>query len=140
MTVRAKVGFTLVEVMVAVVIIGLLATVVMINVLPALDRAKTEKARADIATLEQAIETYRLENQTCPVTEQGLDAWTKAPAGLAHPENYRPGGYIKRLPEDPWGKAYQYAAPGRTGAFDVYSLGADGKVGGEGHDADIGNW
>ena len=140
MTVRAKVGFTLVEVMVAVVIIGLLATVVMINVLPALDRAKTEKARADIATLEQAIETYRLENQTFPVTEQGLDALTKAPAGLAHPENYRPGGYIKRLPEDPWGKAYQYAAPGRTGAFDVYSLGADGKVGGEGHDADIGNW
>ena len=140
MTVRAKVGFTLVEVMVAVVIIGLLATVVMINVLPALDRAKTEKARADIATLEQAIETYRLENQTFPVTEQGLDALTKAPAGLAHPENYRPGGYIKRLPEDPWGKAYQYGAPGRTGAFDVYSLGADGKVGGEGHDADIGNW
>jgi general secretion pathway protein G len=140
MTVRAKAGFTLVEVMVAVVIIGLLATVVMINVLPALDRAKTEKARADIATLEQAIETYRLENQTFPVTEQGLDALTKAPPGLAHPENYRPGGYIKRLPEDPWGKAYQYATPGRTGAFDVYSLGADGKVGGEGHDADIGNW
>ena len=140
MTVRAKAGFTLVEVMVAVVIIGLLATVVMINVLPALDRAKTEKARADIATLEQAIETYRLENQTFPVTEQGLDALTKAPAGLAHPENYRPGGYIKRLPEDPWSKAYQYVAPGRTGAFDVYSLGADGKVGGEGHDADIGNW
>jgi general secretion pathway protein G len=74
------------------------------------------------------------------VAQQGLAALTRAPAGLVHPENYRPGGYVKRLPDDPWGKAYQYAAPGRSGDFDVYSLGADGKVGGEGHDADIGNW
>jgi len=135
-----KAGFSLVEIMVAVVIIGILATVVLLNVLPSLDRARTEKARTDVAALEQAVETYKLENLAYPTGEQGLTALARAPAGLAHPELYRPGGYIKRLPDDPWGRPYLYAVPGRSGGFDVYTLGADGKPGGEGSNADVGNW
>jgi len=133
-------GFTLVELMVVIVIIGLLATVVAINVLPSQDRAMVEKARADVSVLEQALETYRLENLSYPRTENGLDALTNAPPGLARPERYRKGGYIRRLPTDPWGNAYQYRQPGQRGAFDVFSLGADGAEGGEGDNADIGNW
>lgn len=137
---RRQRGFTLVELMVVVVIIGLLATVVMINVLPSQDKAMVEKARADISTLEQAVETYRLELMAYPATAQGLDALVKAPAGLARPERYRQGGYIRRLPADPWGNPYQYRYPGQHGRFDVYSLGADGQEGGEGENADLGNW
>lgn len=133
-------GFTLVELMVVVVIIGLLATVVAINVMPSQDRAMVEKARADIAVLEQALETYRLDNMVYPTTTQGLDALLQAPAGLARPERYRRGGYIRRLPEDPWGNPYQYRQPGREAAFDVFSFGADGVEGGEDDGADIGNW
>ncbi|MCR5874057.1 type II secretion system major pseudopilin GspG [Phenylobacterium sp. J426] len=136
----SEAGFTLVEVMVVVVIIGLLATVVMINVLPSQDRAMREKARTDVAVLEQALETYRLENLTFPSTEQGLSALVTAPPGLTRPDRYRDGGYIRRLPQDPWGNPYQYRYPGERGRFDVYSFGADGRKGGEGDDADIGNW
>ena len=136
---RAR-GFTLVELMVAIVIIGLLSTVVMINVMPSQDRAMTEKARADISVLEQALETYRLDNMSYPTTAQGLDALLEAPSGLARPDRYRKGGYIRRLPEDPWGQAYQYRHPGRSGGFDVFSFGADGAEGGDGDSADIGNW
>ncbi len=138
---RRREGFTLVELLVVIVIIGLLATVVVINVLPSQDRAMTEKAKADVATLETALETYRLENLTYPRQADGLQALVSAPAGLQRPERYRAGGYVKRLPEDPWGNPYRYAAPGRDGQpFDVYSTGADGREGGEGDDADIGNW
>jgi len=137
---HSEAGFTLIEVMVVIVIIGLLATVVMINVLPSQDRAMKEKARADVAVLEQAIETYRLEIMAFPTTAEGLSALTAPPAGLARPDRYRDGGYIRRLPQDPWGNPYQYAYPGEHGRFDVYSLGADGAKGGEGDDADIGNW
>ncbi|MEA9555632.1 type II secretion system major pseudopilin GspG [Xanthomonas nasturtii] len=133
-------GFTLVELMVVIVIIGLLATVVMINVMPSQDRAMVEKARADVAVLEQALETYRLDNLTYPTTEQGLQALLNPPSGLTRPERYRQGGYIRRLPEDPWGHAYQYRRPGRNGGFDVYSSGADGAEGGDADNADIGNW
>lgn len=136
----AETGFTLVEMMVVVVIIGLLATVVMLNVLPSQDRAMREKARADVATLEQAVETYRLDNFTFPSAEHGLNALVAAPPGLQNAERYRDGGYIRRLPRDPWGNPYRYAYPGRHGAFDIYSLGADGREGGENNDADIGNW
>lgn len=121
-------GFTLVELMVVIVIIGLLATVVVINVMPATDRAALTKAKADIATLEQGIEMYRLNKLQYPSGDQGLQAVVRE-------------GYIKRLPNDPWGNPYRYAAPGRDGRrFDVYSYGADGREGGEGEDADIGNW
>lgn len=134
-------GFTLVELLVVIVIIGILATVVVINVLPSQDKAMTGKTRADIAVLEQAMETYRLDNLSFPTDAQGLDALTSPPADLARPERYRNGGYIRRLPEDPWGNPYQYRQRSEHGgAFDVWSYGADGKEGGEGNDADIGNW
>ena len=138
---RKRAGFTLVELMVVIVIIGLLATVVANNVLPSQDRAMVGKARADISVLEQAVETYRLDNLAFPTDQQGLEALVAAPADLARPERYREGGYIRRLPEDPWGNAYQYRRPSAHGGqFDVFSFGADGKEGGEGNDADIGNW
>ena len=121
-------GFTLVELMVVIVIIGLLATVVIINVLPATDKAAATKAKADVATLEQGVEMYRLNKLRYPSAAEGLQAVTAE-------------GYVKRLPKDPWGNEYRYAAPGRDGrAFDIYSYGADGREGGEGQDADIGNW
>lgn len=135
-----RAGFSLVELMVVIVIIGLLATVVVINVLPAQDRAMVEKARADIAVLEQAVETYRLDNLSFPSARDGLNALTAAPSDLERPERYRDGGYVRRLPEDPWGNPYQYAQPGTHGRVDIWSFGADGEPGGEGDDADIGNW
>ena len=133
-------GFTLVELMVVIVIIGLLATVVMLNVLPSQDRAMIEKARADIAALEQAVDTYRLEMLSFPRMADGLEALVSQPARLDRPERYRSGGYIRRLPLDPWGNPYHYVFPGRRRTYDLYSLGADGREGGEGNDADIGNW
>lgn len=137
---KDEAGFTLVELMVVIVIIGLLATVVVINVLPSQDRASVEKARGDIATLSQALTLYRLHNLQYPSTDQGLQALVSAPEGLASPERYQPGGYIQNLPRDPWGNAYQYIVPGEHGDFDLYSLGADGRLGGEGLNADITNW
>lgn len=133
----AEHGFTLVELMVVIVIIGLLATIVAINVIPATDKARTEKAKADVATIEQALEQYRLDNLSYPSSTEGLQALLAPPPGLAQPERYRRGGYIKKLPDDPWGRAYRYAAPGKKGAFDIYSLGADGQPGGTDDNADI---
>jgi general secretion pathway protein G len=121
-------GFTLVELMVVIVIIGLLATVVIINVLPATDKAAITKAKADVATLEQGVEMFRLNKLRYPNASEGLQAVTSE-------------GYVKRLPKDPWGHAYLYAQPGKNGRqFDIYSYGADGREGGKGQDADIGNW
>ena len=133
----AEHGFTLVELMVVIVIIGLLATIVAINVIPATDTARIEKAKADISTIEQALEQYRLDNLTYPSATDGLQALLSPPASLAQPQRYRRGGYIKKLPEDPWGRAYLYTVPGRNGAFDISSLGADGQPGGENENADI---
>jgi general secretion pathway protein G len=135
---RDERGFTLTELMVVLFIVGLLSAVVLINVLPSQDRAMVTKARADIATLENAMEQYRLDNLTYPNAADGLAALRSAPAGLADPSRYRPGGYVRNLPEDPWGRPYQLAVPGRNGApFSVYSLGADGAPGGENENADI---
>lgn len=133
----AEHGFTLVELMVVIVIIGLLATIVAINVIPATDTARVEKAKADIATIEQALEQYRLDNMTYPSATDGLQALLNPPASLAQPQRYRRGGYIKKLPNDPWGRPYAYAVPGRKGAFDISSLGADGQPGGDSENADI---
>lgn len=138
---QKRAGFTLVEMMVTIVIIGLLATVVIINVLPSQDKAMVGKARADLATLENALEQYRLDMLAFPTTGEGLSALTAVPTGSPRADRYRPGGYIRRLPDDPWGNAYQYRRESQHGqAFDVFSWGADGKPGGEGNDADIGNW
>lgn len=138
---RRRNGFTLVELMVVIVIIGLLATIVAINVIPSGDKARVTKARADIATIEQGLELYRLQVGTYPTTTQGIQALVAAPAG-ASAGSYQPGGYLKggKVPVDPWNAQYLYAAPGKHGAFDVWSYGADGKEGGEGTDADIGSW
>ena len=134
-------GFTLIELMVVIVILGLLATVVTLNVMPSQDRARVEKARADIAVLEQALETYRLDNLAYPSSGQGLAALQRAPQDLSQPQRYRPGGYVRRLPADPWGNPYQYRQPGNDGrSFDVWSQGADGADGGSDDNADIGNW
>jgi len=133
-------GFTLVELMVVIVIIGLLATIVAINVIPAGDRARVDKAKADIATIEQALEMYRLNNLNYPATSDGLQALLTPPASLQNPQRYQRGGYIKKLPDDPWGRPYLYSSPGRKGAFDVYSYGADGVEGGTDDNADIGSW
>ena len=131
-------GFTLVELMVVIFILGLLTTIVVINVLPSQDRAMVEKARADIATLGQALEMYRLDNLSYPGSSDGLQALVAPPASLATTARYRQGGYIKKLPNDPWGRPYQYDNPGRRGpGFDLYSLGADGAPGGEDDNADI---
>lgn len=138
---RRRNGFTLVELMVVIVIIGLLATVVVINVLPAQEQGRIGKARADIATLEQALEQFAIDIGRLPTSEEGLGALTDAPRGLRQPEKYRSGGYIRRLPDDPWGAPYRYQRPGENGRpYDVYSVGADGAPGGEGDGADIGNW
>ena len=131
-------GFTLVELMVVIFILGLLTTIVVINVLPSQDRAMVQKARADIATLGQALEMYRLDNLAYPGSSDGLQALIAPPASLATTARYRQGGYIKKLPDDPWGRPYQYDNPGRRGpGFDLYSLGADGAPGGEDDNADI---
>ncbi len=127
-------GVTLVEMMVVIVIIGLITAIVAINVLPSQDKARVEKARADIASLEQALELYHLETARYPTVEEGLESLAvPGAAGAARKEPY-----IRSLPNDPWSRPYQYVSPGLKGAYDLYSLGADGKVGGEGLDADIG--
>ena len=133
-------GFSLVELMVVVFIMGLLATVVLVNVLGNVDTARLKKARVDIGLLEQSLDRYRLEIMTYPTIEQGLEALVTAPPGLRNPDLYPSEGFIKRLPNDPWGNPYQYVFPGEFGEVDVYSYGADGQPGGEGDAADIGNW
>ena len=137
---RTEAGFTLTEVMMAILIIGLASTIVLINVLPSRDTAMVEKARADVRALEQALEFYRIDMLDYPTDRQGLDALVSAPDGHPRRDRYREGGYIRRLPEDPWGNPYQYLTPGEHGVVDIYSLGADGDLGGEGLDSDIGNW
>lgn len=136
---RRQQGFTLLEIMVVLVILGLLVALVAPNVLQNQDRAMVEKAKADVALLEQALDMYKLDNFQYPTTNQGLEALVTKPEIDPQPKRYNSNGYIKRLPQDPWGNPYQYLQPGTKKAFDVYSLGADGEMGGEGLAADIGN-
>lgn len=134
-------GFTLIEVMVVVVILGILAAVVVPRVMDRPDQARVTKAENDIRALESALNLYRLDNFNYPTTEQGLNALVTRPSGDATARNWRTGGYIDRLQKDPWGREYQYRRPGRDDReYDLFSLGADGRPGGEGANADIGNW
>lgn len=133
-------GFNLFEVMVVVVILGLLATFIIPRIAGRPDEARVTKARADIHTLETAIDLYRLDNGSYPSTDQGLLALVEKPSSDPEPRAWRAGGYVKRLNKDPWGKPYQYLNPGEHGEIDIFSYGADGEPGGEGVKAEIGNW
>lgn len=134
-------GFSLLEIMVALVIIGLLTAAVVINVAPNIGTAQKTRAQADIRGLTTALEIYRLDLFDFPDEQDGLQALVEAPAGLANPDQYRRGGYLQGgLPNDPWGRPYIYRYPGDNGEFDVLSYGADGEPGGEGKDADIVSW
>lgn len=133
-------GFTLVEIMVVVVILGILAALVVPKLLGRTDDARKVAAKQDIATLMQSLNLYKLDNQRFPTTEQGLQSLlTKPTTGPAAP-GWKEGGYIDKLPKDPWGKPYQFLSPGVKGPVDIFSLGADGQPGGSGNDADIGSW
>lgn len=132
-------GFTLTEVLVTMAIIGLLATGVVLAVLPRLGDASVTKARADIASYETALEFFRLDHFRYPSEQMGLEALVEAPAGI-DASKYPEEGYIQQLRDDPWGNPYVYRNPGEFGPFDLLSYGADGVEGGEGADADIGNW
>jgi general secretion pathway protein G len=133
-------GFTLIEIMVVVIIIGLLAAVIVPSVISKVDEAKVAKAKSDIQALEAGLTMFRLDNSKYPTTEQGLQALTTQPTDPTI-KHWRPGGYLQRISKDPWGNDYQYVYPGTHGKeYDVFSMGADGQPGGEGLDADIGNW
>ena len=133
-------GFTLLEIMVVVVIIGILAALVVPNIVGRPDEARQMAAKQDVATLMQALKLYRLDNLRYPTTEQGLLALVLKPTTGPIPPNWKVGGYVERLPKDPWGNPYQYLNPGVQGEIDVFSYGRDGAPGGEGIDADIGSW
>ena len=131
-------GFTLIEILVVLVIIGVLAALIAPNVLDRAGEAKVTAARTDVANLVQALKLYKLDNQRFPSSDQGLEALVRKPTSGNIPSNWKP--YLDKLPKDPWGQPYQYANPGLQGEIDVFSFGADGKAGGEGNDADVGSW
>jgi len=135
---RRLAGFTLIELMVVLVIIGVLAALIVPNVLDRADDARVTAARTDVNRLMQALKLYKLDNQRYPTTDQGLQALVTKPSAGPIPPNWKP--YVDKLPNDPWGRPYQYANPGVKGEIDVYSFGADGTIGGEGKDAEIGSW
>ena len=131
-------GFTLIELMVVLVIIGVLAALIVPNVLDRADDARATAAKTDVTNLMQALKLYRLDNQRYPTAEQGLAALVAKPTGGPIPASWKP--YLDKLPNDPWGRAYQYLNPGVKGEIDVLSFGADGQAGGEGKNADVGSW
>ncbi len=132
-------GFTLIEIMVVVIIIGLLAAIVAPNVIGNIDEANVTRAKADIRRIDEQMKFFYYDNNRFPTTEQGIQALVTQPND-PQIRNWRSGGYLESMPQDPWGNPYQYVFPGQQRQFDVYSLGADGRPGGEGTNADIGNW
>ena len=130
-------GFTLLEIMVVIVILGVLASFVAPNVIGNKEKADKQKAVSDIVALENALDMYRLDNNHYPTTQQGLEALISKPAGAPEPAGYRANGYIRRLPKDPWGNEYYLQNPGQYGEIDIFSAGPDGQPG---TDSDIGNW
>ena len=136
----AQGGFSLVEILVVLVIMGLLISVVAPTVLNRADDARVQKVHADFKAIETSLKIYRLDNYVYPTTEQGLQALVEPSALDPEPRNFKEGGYLPELPIDPWGRPYLYLSPGEHGEIDLYSLGADGLSGGEGQNADIGNW
>jgi general secretion pathway protein G len=136
---RAR-GFTLIEILVVIVILGILAALIVPRVMDRPDQARAVAAKADIAAIMQGLKLYRLDNGTYPSADQGLQALVKKPERGEIPRNWKSGGYLERLPKDPWDSDYQYLNPGIRGEVDVFSLGADRKPGGEGYDADVGSW
>ncbi|MGF1725854.1 type II secretion system major pseudopilin GspG [Photobacterium nomapromontoriensis] len=137
---RKQRGFTLLEVMVVIVILGVLASLVVPNLLGNKEKADQQKVVTDISALEQSLMMYKLDNSVYPTTDQGLEGLVSKPSASPEPRNYRDGGYIMRLPKDPWGYEYNYIMPGEHGDVDIFSLGADGQEGGDGVNTDIGNW
>lgn len=137
---KRNAGFTLIEVMVVVVILGILAAVVVPRIMDNPDKARIVKAKQDVQALKGAMDLYKLDNFNYPSTDQGLQALVQKPAGSPEARNWKQGGYLDRLPSDPWGSGYQYLNPGIHAEVDIFSLGADGRPGGEGINADIGNW
>lgn len=133
-------GFTLIEVMVVVAILGILAALIVPKLVGRSDEARVVAAKQDIGTLMQAMKLYRLDNQRYPSGAQGLNALVQKPTSDPVPPNWKDGGYLDKLPNDPWGHPYQYLNPGVHGEIDVFSYGADGQPGGTGIDADIGSW
>jgi general secretion pathway protein G len=139
-TARNQQGFSLVEILVVLVIMGLLISVVAPTVLNRADEARVQKSYADFKSIETALKIYRLDNYVYPTTEQGLEALVAASSLDPEPRNFKTGGYLQEVPRDPWGSPYLYLSPGENGEIDIYSLGADGLSGGEGQNTDIGNW
>lgn len=137
---RRQGGFTLIEIMVVVVILGILAAIIVPKVMSRPDQARVVKAKQDVRALEAALNAYKLDNFHYPSTDQGLEALVHKPSGNPSAKNWRDGGYINRLPKDPWGNPYHYLNPGQHGTIDIWSDGADGQPGGSGMNADIGNW
>lgn len=135
---RKQRGFTLIEIMVVVVILGILAALVVPQIMSRPDQAKVTVARNDIKAISAALDMYKLDNYAYPSTQQGLEALVSKPSGSPPPRNWNPDGYLKRLPIDPWGNPYQYLSGDDGYRYELYSLGADGREGGEGYDADIG--
>lgn len=133
-------GFTLIEIMVVVVILGILAALVVPRIMDRPDEARLVKARQDVRVLESALHLYRLDNFSYPTTDQGLEALTSKPVDSPVPANWKNGGYLDRLPKDPWGQSYQYLNPGLNSEIDVFSFGADGRPEGSGVNGDVGNW
>lgn len=136
---RAR-GFTLIEIMVVVVIIGILGALVVPKLLGRTGESRVTAAKVDIATFMNALKLYKLDNQRYPTTEQGLQALVAKPTNGPAANGWKEGGYIDKLPKDPWGNPYQYLSPGVRGEIDVFSYGADGQAGGAGEDADVGSW